>query len=110
MSELTLEKSRVVERLGEVESSIQSVHQEIKALIELKKLEHSHFREIIDSQALLMKQIAGTVYGNGQPGLKQTVSGHALTLKLLIWVMTITCGTTLTLGIKAVFETVVKGG
>ena len=100
----------IAERLGAMEQSIQSVHQEIKALIELKKLEHAHFREIVDSQAKLMAQITGTIYGNGAKGLKQTTSEHTLMLKLLLWVMTVTCGTTLTLGIKAVFETLVKGG
>lgn len=102
MSELTLEKARVVERLTNVES-------EIKSFVELKRLENQHIQEASERHAQLLERITSTIYGNGQKGLLTTLSGHEQVLRLMIWVMGITCASTFTLGIRAIFQAVFVG-
>ena len=102
VDDLTLEKLKISERLGSVEN-------EIKALVELKKVEHSYMQEISQQQQILLTKIAQTVYGNGTEGLTTRVSKHDQTLKVLTGMMWAIASVTISLGIKAVFDRVVLG-
>ena len=93
MSELTLEKLQIAERLGAVES-------EIKALVELKKLEHTHM-------VSLLERVTKTIYGNGSEGLTTVVSKHTQSLMWLTRVMWSMAASLIALGVKAMFDKLV---
>lgn len=91
------------------EKRVAAMEMQLAELSTLAKSDHNHFRQILEQQSKWLARISASIYGNGQQGLKTVVGAHDQTLKLMLWVMAATCGTTLTLGIKAVFDTVVLG-
>ena len=94
--DLTLEKLRAAERLGGVE-------QEIKLLVELKRVEHQHMTEILS-------RISRTLYGDGtEGGLVTSVSNHTQTLKVLTGVLWAMATVLISLGLKAVFDKLIMG-
>ena len=64
-------------------------------------------RESALRQTELLEKVAKTIYGNGQKGVTTTLAEQAQFMKLMGWVMTVMFGTTMTLGIKAVFEVII---